>query len=194
MRIRTFVIVSVASIGLLTSAGAARAGLFGLGGHVGYFRVADEGEKKFFAGAHARLNLPLVLTIEGALDYRPSASREVGGAAQGADLDVTTYPITISAMIHPFPLVYVLGGVGWYNTTIEFSGSSPFGGPDSETNDNFGSHIGAGVEFPIGGDKSLGADVRYVFLDYDITKLDLGGIRELDADYLSFQVGLTFNF
>jgi hypothetical protein len=172
----------------------AHAGILGLGGHAGYFRVTDEGEKKFFAGAHARLRLPLFLTFEGALDYRPSAERTVNGPGPGTDLDVTTYPITISAMAYPIPIVYLLAGVGWYNTTIEFKDSGVTTGPDSETKDNFGSHFGAGIELPIGGNKSLSADVRYVFLNYDVTKLDLGGLKELDADYFSFQVGLTFDF
>jgi len=193
MKSRTLPLVCLLCCYAALPAGA-QAGLLGLGGHVGYFRAGDHGEKKFFAGAHARIKLPLLFAVEGALDYRPAASREVGGAARGSDLDVTTYPITVSAMIRPMPLLYVLAGVGWYNTTIEFSGPPPFGGPDSETDDNFGSHVGAGVELPIGGGKSLSADVRYVFLDYDIRKLDLGGTRKLDADYVSFQVGLTLEF
>jgi hypothetical protein len=191
MRLKVLLALAVAALIL---PGPARAGLLGLGGHGGYFRVSDEGEKKFFAGAHARLRLPLFLTFEGALDYRPSATRTVNRPAPGTDIDVTTYPITISAMAYPIPLVYLLAGVGWYNTTLEFSDSGVTTGPDSETNDNFGSHFGAGIELPIGGNKSLSGDVRYVFLNYDVTKLDLGGLKELDADYFSFQIGLTFDF
>lgn len=182
------------ALAALAIPGSADAGLFGLGGHVGYFNVTDDGEEKFFGGAHARLRLPILLSFEGALDYRSSATRAVDGVSPGTDLNVTTYPITVSAMAYPIPLVYLLAGIGWYNTTIEFSDSDLAVGPDSETNDNFGSHFGAGIEVPIGGNKSLSADLRYVFLNYDVTKLDLGGLEELDADYFSFQVGLTFNF
>ena len=191
MRLRILSILTVTAILL---PGAAQAGIFGLGGHVGYFNVSDDGEKKFYAGAHARLRLPLFLTFEGALDYRPSAERTVSADQAEADLDVTTYPITVSAMAYPLPIVYLLVGVGWYNTTIEFSDAEVTTGPSSETNDNFGSHFGAGLELPIGGDKTLSGDVRYVFLNYDVTKLDLSGTDELDADYFSFQVGLTFHF
>ncbi len=183
-----------AVLAALVLPGWADAGILGLGGHGGYFKVAEEGEKNFYAGAHARLRLPLLFTLEGALDYRPSDSRTADGAVPDTELDVTTYPITVSALVYPLPLIYVLAGVGWYNTTIEFRDPGVTTGPDSETNDNFGSHLGAGVELPVGGGKSLSADARYVFLDYDVTGLDLGRLKELDADCFAFQVGLTFDF
>lgn len=193
MRSKVLLAVILAALAL---PGSACAGLFGLGGHAGYFKVKDDGEKQFYGGAHARLNLPLFFSIEGALDYRPTTSRTLSEPFSGTDVDVdvTTYPITVSAMAYPVPLVYVLAGVGWYNTTVEFKDSSLTTGPLSETSDNFGSHFGAGVEIPAGGSTSLCADVRYVFLDYDVTKLDLGGMDELTANYYSVQVGLTFNF
>jgi hypothetical protein len=174
--------------------GSADAGLFGLGGHAGYFEVSDDGEKTFFGGAHARLRLPLFIAIEGALDYRPSATRTVIYPSPGTEVDVTTYPMTLSALAYPTPMIYVLAGVGWYNTTIEIKDSGLITGITSETNDNFGSHLGAGLELPVGGNKSVFADIRYVFLDYDTTKLDLGDVDELDADYYAIQAGLTFEF
>ena len=174
--------------------GTADAGLFGLGGHAGYFEVSDDGEKTFYGGAHARLRLPLFVAIEGALDYRPSASRTVGYPVPGTEVDVTTYPITLSALAYPTPMIYVLAGVGWYNTTIEFKKREPITGISKETSDNFGSHLGAGLELPVGGNKSVFADIRYVFLNYDASKLDLGDVDELDADYYAIQAGLTFEF
>jgi hypothetical protein len=191
MRVKVLLAVILAALML---PGFADAGLFGLGGHAGYFEVTDDGEKKFYGGAHARLRLPLFFSFEGALDYRPSASRTLNEPLPGTDVDVTTYPMTVSVMAYPVPLVYALAGVGWYNTTIEFIDTELITGPLSETNDNFGSHFGAGLEVPIGENKSLNADIRYVFLNYDVTKLDLGGLDELDADYYSIQFGLTFEF
>lgn len=186
--------LTAAILAALALPGTADAGLFGLGGHAGYFKVSDDGEKEFFAGAHARLRLPLFISLEGALDYRPSATRTVDFPTPETELDVTTYPITVSALAYPSPLIYVLAGVGWYNTTIEFIDSELVTGPDSETHDNFGSHLGAGLELPFGGSKSVFADIRYVFLNYDVTKLDLGDVDELDADYYAIQAGLTFEF
>jgi hypothetical protein len=46
----------------------------------------------------------------------------------------------------------------------------------------------------IGGDKSISGDVRYAFRNYEVKKLDLPGVDELDADFFSLQIGLTFNF
>jgi opacity protein-like surface antigen len=191
MRLRFFPAMILAALVL---PGSADAGILALGGHAGYFQVSDNGENNFYAGAHARLRLPLLLALEGSLDYRPSSTRTVGVPSPGTDLDVTTYPITVSALVYPMPLIYLLGGVGWYNTTIEFSEAGVTSGPASETNDNFGSHVGAGLEMSVGGNRSLNAGIRYVFLDYDVTRLDLGGLDTIEADYYSIQVGLTFNF
>lgn len=191
MRFRVLLALAVA--GLLAPVGA-QAGLLGLGGHGGYFNVSDDGEKTFFGGAHVRLRLPILLAFEGALDYRPSGERTVNSPQPGTELDVTTYPITVSGMFTPLPLVYLLAGVGWYNTTIEFSDPGITTGPTRETNDSFGIHFGAGLEMSIGGDKSISGDVRYAFLNYEVKKLDLPGVKELDGDYFSFQIGLTFNF
>ncbi len=191
MRFRVLLALAVAG---LLAPGGAQAGLFGLGGHGGYFNVSDDGEKTFFGGAHVRLRLPMLLALEGALDYRPSDERTVNSPQPSTEFDVTTYPITVSAMFTPWPLVYLLGGVGWYNTTIEFSDPEITMGPTRETNDNFGIHFGAGLELPIGGDKSLSGDLRYAFLNYEVKKLDLPGVDELDADFFSFQIGLTLNF
>jgi hypothetical protein len=192
MRVKVLLAVILAALVL---PGSADAGLFGLGGHAGYFEVSDDGEKQWYAGGHARLKLPLFFAVEGALDYRPSAKRTLSGPLAGAEVDVTTYPITVSAMGYPTPFVYVLAGVGWYNTTIEFKDSELITGPLSVTNDNFGSHFGAGLEVPVGSNKSLFADIRYVFLNYDVTETEnVGELDELDADYYAIQAGITFEF
>jgi hypothetical protein len=181
------------ALALLVIPGASYGGVLGIGGHLGYFEVSDDGEKTVFGGGHVRLRLPILLSFEGALDYRPSASRDVTGVP-GGELDVTTYPITISALGYPFPGLYLLAGIGWYNTTIELTDSGISTGPSSYTNDNFGSHFGAGLDLPIGSNTSLNGDVRYVFLDYDVRDLDVAELSDLDANYISFGVGITFYY
>ena len=180
-------------LALLMVPGISYGGWLGIGGHVGYFSVGDEGEKTIYGGGHARLKLPFLLSFEGALDYRPSASRDVA-EAPGGELDVSTYPLTVSALGYPFPGLYVLAGIGWYNTTIELTDSGISTGPASDTHDNFGSHFGAGIELPVGSNTSLSGDVRYVFLDYDVRDLDIAGLSDLDADYFSLAIGITFYY
>ena len=130
MRLR-FVLAAI--LAALVLPGSADAGLIGLGGHAGYFKVSDDGEKEFYAGAHARLRLPAFIAVEGALDYRSSATRTLNHPVPGTEVDVTTYPITLSALAYPTPMIYILAGVGWYNTTIEFKNSEITTGPLSET-------------------------------------------------------------
>lgn len=180
-------------LAVLVVPGASYGGVLGIGGHLGYFKVSGDGEKTIYGGGHIRLRLPILLSLEGALDYRPAASRDVAGAP-GGELDVTTYPITISALGYPFPGLYLLAGIGWYNTTIELSDSGVSAGPASDTHDNFGSHFGAGIDLPVGSNTSLNGDVRYVFLDYDVRDLDISGLSDLDANYFSIGVGVTFYY
>jgi opacity protein-like surface antigen len=180
-------------LALLVIPGASYGGVLGIGGHLGYFKVSADGEKTIYGGGHVRLRLPILLSFEGALDYRPSASRDVTGVP-GGELDVTTYPITISALGYPFPGLYLLAGIGWYNTTIELAGSGISTGPSSDTHDNLGFHAGAGLELPVGSNASLSGDVRYVFLDYDVSDLKIAGLSDLDANYVSFGIGITFYY
>lgn len=188
-----FNVVLALALAILLIPGASYGKVIGLGGHLGYFKVSGDGEKTVYGGGHIRLKLPILLSFEGALDYRPSASRDVK-EAPGGELDVTTYPITVSAFAYPFPGLYVLAGIGWYNTTLELVGSGDSSGPDSDTQDNFGSHFGFGLDLPVGSGTNLNGDVRYVFLNYDVRDLRIGDLRELDADYVSFAVGVTFYY
>jgi opacity protein-like surface antigen len=181
------------ALAVLVAPVASYGGVLGVGGHLGYFKVSGDGEKTVYGGGHVRLRLPILLSFEGALDYRPAVSRDVSNAP-GGELDVTTYPITVSALAYPFPGLYLLAGIGWYNTTLELKNPTSSSGPDSDTHDNFGSHFGAGLELPVGSNTSLIGDVRYVFLNYDVRDLDIAGLKELDADYVSFAVGITFYY
>jgi hypothetical protein len=186
-------VVLALALAILLIPGASYGGFLGIGGHLGYFSAGDDGEKTVYGGGHVRLRLPILLSFEGAMDYRPSASRDVA-EAPGGEMDVTTYPITISALAYPFPSFYLLAGIGWYNTTIELTDSGISTGPDSDTHDNFGSHFGAGLDLPIGSNKSINGDMRYVFLDYDVRDLDIAGLSDLDANHFSIGVGITFYY
>ena len=186
-------VVLALALAVLVIPGASYGGVLGVGGHLGYFKVGGDGEKTIYGGGHVRLRLPVLLSFEGALDYRPAASRDVE-EAPGGEMDITTYPITVSALGYPFPGLYLLAGIGWYNTTLELKGSGSSSGPSSDTHDNFGIHCGAGLELPIGSNTSLSGDVRYVFLDYDVRDLDLPGLAELDANYVSFGIGITLYY
>ncbi len=130
-------------------------------------------------GAFARVGG--VLALEGAVDYR----RE----DVGPDSRVKTWPVTASLVFQPVPFVYGLAGVGWYNTTVEFPEAL---GLDDETTTEFGYHAGVGTQLPIVPTLSVVGDVRYNYVDYDLSEFaDAVGDFE-DGSYVSLNVGLMF--
>jgi len=80
---------------------------------------------------------------------------------------------------------YVLGGLGWYYTTIDFSGS--LSGVDSETDSIFGAHLGFGARLSLGGTTTLSADLRYIFLEPDDDQLE-------DEEFDTIQLALALSF
>ena len=105
-------------------------------------------------------------------------------------MTVKQWPVTVSALFYPLPILYGLAGTGWYNTTYEYDVSGTgMEMADEETEQVMGYHIGAGVELPILS-PTITADVRYVFLDYDLGQ----GFQEVDANFVVFTVSLFWGF
>jgi opacity protein-like surface antigen len=57
-----------------------------------------------------------------------------------------------------------------------------------ETKQEFGWHFGGGVEFPVGSNFKLTANIRYVFLNYDFKKIT--GSGDLNSNFTVATVGL----
>lgn len=143
-----------------------------IGPQVGYQKSQDA-DGSYMAGASMRLKLTPSLGVEGAINYR---KEEVG------NLSVKSWPILVSALFYPLPVlpVYGVAGGGWYNTTFDFDDSNI----DNETKQEFGWHFGAGVEIPLGKNKLYG-DIRYVFLDYSFDDLP----TDIDSNFYTIMVG-----
>lgn len=104
-----------------------------------------------------------------------------------ADLTIRTWPITGSLWLTPGNWLYLGGGVGWYNTTYHYGDNSPF---KDKTTEDFGVHLGGGVEMPLS--PSLGLDLggRYVFLP----KGDIDGVKDFNPSFWSTSAGLALHF
>lgn len=149
----------------------------GLGAHYSWVRNQETEESTGMLGAMLRLRGEIV-GVEGAIDYR---NEEIGG-----DTELKTWPVTASLMIYPIPVIYALGGLGWYNSTIDFPDGSLF---EDQTDSQLGYHVGAGLEFPVAPTVSLTGDFRYHFVDYEFDDIP-STIGNVDADAMSLNGGL----
>ena len=173
IRIRYIIMAGLLIVAVSASVNAQTPGL-GIGGHYSWVRNQETEEGTSMIGAMLRLRGGL-LGVEGAIDYK---NEDMGG-----DVELKTWPVTASLMIYPLPVVYALGGLGWYNSTI----SSPLF--DDQTDSQLGYHLGAGVEVPMAPTVSLTGDFRYHFVDYEFEDIP-STIGKVDADALSLNGGL----
>lgn len=156
-----------------------------LGARGQFFEPKDpDGDGEWSGGAQLRVFLNESFALEGSADYR----REKFNSTR-----VDIYPLQASLLayvIQAKPVgVFLLGGAGWYFTHVD--APSP---ADDQTDDRFGLHAGAGVEYRMSNTWSLDATYRYVWLDNLKTKnADLED-KEFDDNGQMVTVGLNYNF
>ncbi len=154
----------------------------GIGPQAGYFKSEDAEKGEWMFGGAMRIKLSPALGVEGAINYRQEKYFD-------GDLKVKSWPILVTGLIYPLPIIYGAIGAGWYNTTFDYSGSLE-NVIEDETTQDFGWHFGGGLELPLGGKTRLAGDIRYVFLNYDFKEIP--GSRELKSDFYMIEIGLFF--
>lgn len=158
---------------------AEEVGSFGLGFRGGWYKAQDANDGTVYGGLQARLKLFPALAIEGLVDYHPEQSFP-------GNRKVTSYPVLVSALFYLIPGAqvspYLLGGAGWYYSKVEDSQGSAW------TND-FGAHVGGGVDIPLSSKIVLNADLRYYFLNLSDQK-----VKDLQANGYIASLGITFYF
>lgn len=92
-------------------------------------------------GAALRLRISDAVGLEGSINYRSE------DYANGA-LNVKTWPIMITGLIYPVHYFYGAVGIGWYNTTFNYGDQPLLTTLQNNTQQNFGWHLGAGLEIP----------------------------------------------
>jgi opacity protein-like surface antigen len=141
--------------------------------------VNGDVDAKVYGGAAVRANvLPMVLAEIGAA-YR-SESRFAD------QLKVRQWPITASLYLAPVRGLYAGGGVGWYHTSYDYPSSVPV---QDETHQQFGVHLGGGLQVPL--TERVGVDLngRYVMLRDQQSHLVP---EKFDPDFWQTSVGLAF--
>jgi len=143
--------------------------VFSIGPRLSYFTPKDADDGEWSGGAQARLHLSPGLGLEGSIDYRRNNF--------GRFTTIKTYPVQASLLGYLLPgsvvSPFLLGGVGWYYTTI--NGPAGF----SNTTSRFGLHAGFGLEVMLNKALSLDGAYRYVWLE-SVTSTDSSA---LDRNY-----------
>ena len=157
-------------------------GFFSVGGRATYYDP-QEGQSRWFGGAQVRVNPFRYLSFEGSADYR---QQDTEGTR------THTYPVQVSALIYPLGHTrlapFLLGGGGWYYTTVKGPGNF------DDTQNRFGLHAGGGLQFFLSDHISLDSTYRYIWLE-DIRSKDQN-IKDKDFNDNGHMItaGLNFHF
>lgn len=161
-----------------------KAGL-AIGPQLGFQKSSDSDEGRMMYGAFIRAKLSPSFAIDGSINYRNE--HYLNGR-----VTVSSWPVLVSALLYPFPMVYGLAGVGWYNSTFNFSANLSPTQISDQTKSNFGWHLGAGVELPLGESMILTGDIKYVFLNYNLDNVQNVRLGDLKSNFFIINVGLGF--
>ena len=154
-----------------------------IGPQLGIYSAKDADNAKLMGGVALRLQLIPILGVEGSINYR---SEDYAGGR----VSVRSWPIMITALVFPMPILYGAIGAGWYNTTFNYHAAIIGQNIDSETKLQKGWHFGGGLELPVGTNMKIAGDIRYVFLNYDFKQFS--GSSEISANFYVITVGLFF--
>jgi opacity protein-like surface antigen len=154
------------------------------GPQLGYEKVRDADQGNLMGGAALRFKLGPAIGVEGAINYRQQNY-------ENDALTVRSWPIMVTGLIYPIPVVYGIIGFGWYNSTFDYDQSkSPFQAVEDETKREVGWHFGGGVELPVGSTSKFTADIRWVYLDYTFDEIP--GSAGVDSNSYIITAGFLF--
>jgi len=177
---RTKSIVLIGLIALMVA--QVNAAGISIGPQLGFYKAQDADEGSIMGGVACRLKFTPVLGAEASINYR---EEKYGNDA----VTVRSWPVMVTGLIYPLPVVYGAIGAGWYNTTFDYD-QSKFPLLTDETTQEFGWHFGGGVELPMGSNFKLTGDIRYVFLDYKFEEIP--GTGNLKSDFFVICIGFLF--
>ena len=123
--------------------------------------------------------------------WAPVIMTEIGVAYRqdkfnDGDITVKSWPVTASLWLAPIPAIYAGGGVGWYQSSVDYSDNLPF---SNFTTQKIGLHVGGGFTIPVTPAVGLDLNSKYVFLEKE-NRNDLS----FDASHWTTSAGLAFHF
>ncbi len=157
-----------------------------IGPHLGIQKADEADDANYLFGATFRMKFMPFLGGEAAISYRQEEYAD-------ENITVRNWPVTVTGLVYPIPVLYGGLGAGWYNTTFDYDESLNNLGIDDETEQKFGWHLGAGFEFPASPKLRLSLDIRYVFLDYEFEDLPEVADEDVNANFYSINIAALFN-
>jgi outer membrane protein W len=156
-----------------------------VGPHLGVMKTDGADATNYLVGGTLRIKLMPAIGVEGNIGYR---QEKFGNGA----VTVKTWPVTVTGLLYPIPMIYGGLGGGWYSTTFDYADNFNQAGFADETVREFGYHLVAGVEIPASPAVHVFGDVRFVFLDYDFKDLPGAVLDGAKSNFYSINVGLLF--
>lgn len=149
---------------------------------IGVARAIDSDDDQARVSGGLAFRAPFLSIFESEIGVQYRTENRFDGA-----LHVRQWPITGSLWLKPMAALYVGGGVGWYQTSFDYEDDALA----DETTQEFGVHLGGGLDVPLGPSLGLDLNGRYVFLEDVDQKLST---EKFDPDFWSTSVGLAFKF
>jgi opacity protein-like surface antigen len=164
---------------LLAGIGAANAGE--IVPSIGIAHSVDADESRTFVGLEMRGNLAPMVKLGLGAGYRSEDVMD--------DVTLRTIPVTASVWLTPTPMLYAGGGAGMYFTTLSFGDAITL--PD-QSDEQFGWHLGGGLQVPLAPRVGLDLQGRYVFLQDEVALPPSGG--SFDPDFWNASAGIAIRF
>jgi hypothetical protein len=125
--------------------------------------------------------------------FVPLLMGEIGAAYRSESrfddrLRVRMWPITASLYLAPARYLYAGAGVGWYHTSLDYASSVPAA---DETRQDFGVHVGGGLQVPLSRGVAVDLSGRYVMMRDQQSHLVP---EKFDPDFWTTSLGLAFRF
>lgn len=149
---------------------------------IGLTRAADSDETKSNLGLALRGNLagPMVQAELG-VSYRKEEYFD-------GDLAVRTIPVTASVLVRPVPSLHADVGAGWYHAKYEYADALLLA---DETKQEFGVHLGGGLQVPMTPRAAIDLTGRYVLMRDQESKLVP---EKFNPDFWTMSLGLALKF
>jgi hypothetical protein len=175
-------LVGAIAFGFLLAAGVQVAQSAELVPAYGWSKPTDsDATSKGFGSIALRANMLPALQTEIQVGYRQEDRFN-------DQLHVKMIPVTASLYLKPVPVIYAGGGVGWYHTTLDYESSLGFA---DETNEEFGVHLGGGLQVPLAPMAAVDLGGRYVMMRDQSDRL----IPErFNPDFWTMTLGLAIKF
>jgi len=148
---------------------------------VGLTRSVDSDETKSYVGVALRgWLIPSLVQSELGVAYR---SEELFAGS----LKEKMIPVTASLLLRPVRGLHADAGAGWYHTKLDYENPAL----SDETTQDFGVHVGGGIQVPLAPGVALDMTGRYVFLEDQESKLVP---TKFNPDFWTMTLGLAVGF